>query len=264
MALTPDTKTQREDKAARRKAAEEETLLREVDDAVRQGDLEAFGKRYGLPLLALFVLVMAAFGGYLYWQNRQDASAAAESELMVSALDQIEAGNLQTGYDQLERLIAQSDGATRANAQLLQGGIAAEQGDSARAAEIFAGLADDGDAPEELRKVARIREVAVRYDQMKPADVVARLGDLAAPGEAFFGSAGELVAMAYLDQGKRAEAGALFAEIAKDEETPESLRSRARQMASMLGVDAIEDVDALLEEQGVGAEQPGEPAVAAN
>ena len=32
------------------------------------------------------------------------------------------------------------------------------------------------------------------------------------------------------------------------------MRSRARQMAGVLGVDAIEDVDALLEEQGVERE----------
>ena len=77
---------------------------------------------------------------------------------------------------------------------------------------------------------------------------------LAVPGKPFFASAGELVAHAYMDQGKNAEAGALFAQIAKDDDAPEGLRSRARQMAGVLGVDAIEDVDALLEEQGVDAQ----------
>ena len=72
------------------------------------------------------------------------------------------------------------------------------------------------------------------------ADIGATLKPLATPGNAVFASAGELVAHAYLDQGKRAEAGALFAQIAKDENSPESARSRARQMAGVLGVDAIE------------------------
>ena len=40
----------------------------------------------------------------------------------------------------------------------------------------------------------------------------------------------------------------MIGEIAKDEEVPESLRSRARQMAGLLGVDAIEDVDQVLDE----------------
>ena len=54
------------------------------------------------------------------------------------------------------------------------------------------------------------------------------------------------VAMAYLDQGNTAEAGALFAAIAKDKGTSETLRSRTRQMAGLLGVDAIDDVDTVL------------------
>ena len=102
--------------------------------------------------------------------------------------------------------------------------------------------------------LAQIRAVVARYDTMKPADVITKLKPLATPGNAYFGSAGELVAHAYLDQGKNAEAGALFAQIANDEKTPESLRSRARQMAGVLGVDAVKDVDALLKEQGVSSD----------
>ena len=90
--------------------------------------------------------------------------------------------------------------------------------------------------------LARVREVSVNFDTMKPADVIAQLKDLATPGNPFFGSAGELVAMAHLEAGNRAEAGKLFAAMSKDEALPETLRSRARQMAGLLGVDAIDDV----------------------
>jgi hypothetical protein len=57
--------------------------------------------------------------------------------------------------------------------------------------------------------------------------------------------------MAHLESGNRAEAGKLFAQIAKDEDLPETLRSRARQMAGLMGVDAIVDVKKLLEDEGV-------------
>ena len=90
--------------------------------------------------------------------------------------------------------------------------------------------------------------MTARYDKMKPADVVARLKPLAVPGNPWFGPAGEIVAMAYLDQGKSAEAGALFGAIAKDKDTPETLKSRSRQMAGLLGVDAIDDVDTVLKQ----------------
>ena len=94
---------------------------------------------------------------------------------------------------------------------------------------------------------------------MPPADVVARLQPLAVPGKPYFGSAGELLAMAYLEQGKNREAGALFASIAKDETQPEGLRSRTRQMAGVLGVDAIVDVDEVLDEMRSPEGAPAQP-----
>ena len=76
-------------------------------------------------------------------------------------------------------------------------------------------------------------------------------------------SVGELVAMAHLESGNTAEAGKLFAQIAKDEEQPETLRSRARQMAGLLGVDAIVDVKKLLEDEGVSSTGTGGAAATA-
>jgi hypothetical protein len=71
--------------------------------------------------------------------------------------------------------------------------------------------------------------------------VIDRLKPLAVPGKPWFGSAGELVAQAYLKQGKTEAAGALFGSIAKDKTVPDTLRRRARQLAGQLGVDAVED-----------------------
>ena len=94
--------------------------------------------------------------------------------------------------------------------------------------------------------------------------MVDRLKPLATPGNPWFGSAGELVAMAYLKQGKKDLAGPLFAAIAKDEDVPQSLRSRTRQLAGLLGYDAVVDVDKTMAELrdaegGAGAE-PAAPA----
>jgi hypothetical protein len=96
---------------------------------------------------------------------------------------------------------------------------------------------------------------------MTPEAVIARMKPLAKPGNPWFGSAGELLAAAYLKQGKKDLAGPLFAAIAKDESVPRSLRSRTRQMAGQLGYDAVSDVDQVLAEERRPA--PGAPAAAA-
>ena len=67
MALTPKKPAlTREEERARRKAAEDDALIREVDDAVRQGDLQSFGKKYGVPIAGAIVLLLVAFAGYLF------------------------------------------------------------------------------------------------------------------------------------------------------------------------------------------------------
>ena len=259
MALTPDRNPTDTDKRAQRAAAQEDVLLREVDDAVRQDQYAEFGRRFGRPLIALLVVVLAGFGAYLFWESRQEAAREKDSEALVSALDQIEAGNLDSGESALDPLLGEGSDAARAAAAMLKAGIALEQDQPRQAVELFEQVAADGDAPQALRDLATIRAVAAQYDSMQPAEVVARLKPLAAPGNPWFGSAGELVAMAYLEQGKTGEAGTLFAAIAKDDDVPETLQSRARQMSGLLGVDAIEDVDEVLEQQGVA---PGAPVPA--
>ena len=63
------------------------------------------------------------------------------------------------------------------------------------------------------------------------------LEPLAKPGEPWFGSAGEMTAMALAKQGKGREAGQLFAAIARDNTVPSSIRDRATQLAASFGVD---------------------------
>jgi len=253
VALTPKTPTEPADKREQQQAAQNEALLREVDDAFRQGQFADFARKYGRPLLSAAVLALAGFGGYLYWDSRRQAEMEAQSEQIVAALDQIDAGNFTTGTRLLDT-VAQSGGeGTAAVAKMLKAGVLLQQEKPADAARLFGEVAGDGDAPPELRNLATIRELSLTFDKVAPGEVINRLKPLAVPGNPWFGSAGELVAMAYLAEGKKDQAGTLFAAIAKDEETPASLRSRARQMAGMLGVDAIEDVDKLLEEQNQSA-----------
>lgn len=253
MALTPSKNKTPEQLKAEKAAAQDDILMREIDDAVRQDDYARFAKTYGTPILALLIVALLAFGGYLFWQSRQEAAMEASSENLVAALDQYDAGNLDSAAEQAAAVAADADGGTAATALMLQAGIALQNEKPQEAAELFGQVATSEDAPPALRDLALIREVAATYDRREPDEVIAKLKPLAVPGNAYFGSAGELVAMAYLEKGERQQAGTLFGEIAKDEDVPESLRSRARQMAGLLGIDAIEDVEKVLEQQGVPA-----------
>ncbi|MEE4453759.1 tetratricopeptide repeat protein [Novosphingobium resinovorum] len=238
MALPPDTSS-----AAARNAAQQDVFLREVDDAVRQDQLEGFMSRYGKPLIAVIVIALLAFAGWIYWDHRQTKAREERSEAYVQALDALQSENLDAAKGKLAPVAAAgSSDATVVSARLMLAGIALRQNRKADALKLYGEIAADGKAPQALRDLASVRAVAADFDAMKPEDVVSRLKPMAAPGNPWFGVAGELVGMAYLKQGKDDQAGPLFAAIAKDEGVEDGLRSRARQLAAVLGVDAVDDV----------------------
>lgn len=243
MALTPTTPPSQNDK---RQDAQQDALLREVDEAVRQDEFSQFGKKYGIPLITAVVLGLAAFGGGLWWYEQREGDLGRSSEALVLAIDDFAAGRADSADQALKSLAEGEGGGASVIATLTRAGIAVEQGRLDEALGIYTAVAADTGAPQLYRDFATLREVLLRYDQLKPAEVEARLKPLAEPGAAWFGSAGELLGHAYLDQGKQKEAGELFRTIATDSTVPESIRFRTRQMAGSMGVDAIEDVEETL------------------
>lgn len=230
--------------------------MREVDEAVRQDEVGDFARKYGWPLGIVFVLGLAAFGGFLFWQDSSEGELEGQSEQLVQAIDELEAGNSEIADGELA-VLAEGEGGVATMAAMLRAAIALEDERPADAVAIYDRIAADTELPAELRDLATIRSVSVQYDEMEPQEVLARVGPIAVPDNAYYGSAGELAAAAYLDQGQEDEAGALLVELARDETVPASIQDRARRLAGVLGFDAIDDVDATL------ADIAGEEAPAA-
>lgn len=263
MALPPETTT---DKAAARKDAEQDMFIREVDESLRQDEVAGFARKYGWPLGIGVVLALAAFGGFLLWQNHSEGKLEEGSEQLTAAIDELEAGNLDVADGELATIAAGDSEAAAAIATLLRGGIAMQQDKNAEAAALFTTVANNADLPAELRDLAAIRQMGAQFDEVDPQVVIDRLGPLAVPGNAYYGSAGELVAFAYLAQEKPGEAGPLLVAISKDENVPQSIRARTRQLAGLLGFDPIDDVEETMnelsggDEAAAGAAQPaGQP-----
>ena len=240
---------------------EDEVLIREIDEAVREDALYDFLRNHGVKLLGVILALIAALGGYMVWHHFAEQKLEQQSEALIAALDAADAGDFKGAADKVAPLLADGNSpGARTAARYIHAGAALESGDTAKASGLYKQIAADESAPPALRNLAKIRDVAINFDSMKPADVIAQLGPLAKEGSPWLGSAGELVAMAHLEAGNRAEAGKLFAAIAKDESQPETLRSRARQMAGLMGVDAVVDVDKLLKDQGVRSDGEGAEA----
>jgi hypothetical protein len=225
LVLTPDTPN--------------ESFLREVDENLRRDQARDFAKKYGWWLVAAVVLFLAAVGGWLYWQQYQQKQAEAQSEELTKIYAQIGAGQTKQAQQGLQGLESSGNSVVRTLALLTEAAVALDANDKATAVAKYNAVANDSHAPQPYRDVALIRSVGMQFDQMKPEDVISKLQPLTKPGEPWFGTAGELTAMAYIKQGNKAAAGKLFAAIAADNNAPPTLRSRSAQIAGTLGVDAV-------------------------
>lgn len=242
LALPPSEKPAAPSKAEERAAAQQDVFLREVDDALREDQLKTILNRYGKPIGAVIGVGLLALAGWLWWDNSAQQKAAEQSEKAIIALDKLEAGNVPAAQAELAALAKDGSDGSKTAAAMTLAAILVQQGKTDEGAKAFAAIAADEAAPQAYRDLATIREVALRFETLPPQQVIDRLKPLAVPGNAWFGSAGELVGMAYLKQGKPDQAGPLFAAIGKDEAMPNSLRSRMRQLAGQLGYDAGTDI----------------------
>ena len=215
-----------------------ESFVREVDENLRRDQLRDMAKSYGKWIVAAIILFLVAVGGYLLWKDRQAEKAMEQSEAMSAAIDKASAGDDKGASAALTPLAESSSDVVRASSQLARAALALRQNDRKTATDIYRQVAADEGLPQAYRDLAIVRGTMTEFDQIKPDEVIARLSPLAQTGKPFFGTAGEMVALAMLSKGDRNGAGQMFAKIAADRQVPDSIRARAVQFAGSLGVDA--------------------------
>ena len=215
-----------------------ETFIREVDENLRRSQAEEFFKRWGAWLVAGVLLLLIAAAAFLWWRQSQLDKARGHSEQLAGIIEDIGAGRSAGVEQRLDAIAAEGNEAYRASALMTKAALALQNGNRAAAVEGYRRVSDDADLLEQHRNGALVRLTALEFDALPPEQVISRLQGLAKPGSPWFGSAGELTAMAMLKQNRRAEAGRIFGAIAADRQVPQSLRGRAVQIAGTLGVDA--------------------------
>ena len=217
----------------------DDAFVREVDEEVRRDQLSHLWQRYGRWTLIAFGLFLVALAGTLYWRESRVEAAGLAGEKLVTALGHVDAGNPDAAKADLASLAESSNAGYATVARLTQAAIAARNADTETAVKLYGIIADDSGVAQPFRDLATIRKAMLQFDTVPSAKMAETLRPLAAPGSPWFGTAGELLAIAYLRDGKPALAGPLFAAIAKAETVPPSIRARTAQMASSLGFDPL-------------------------
>jgi hypothetical protein len=219
----------------------DEAFLREVDEEYRRDQAMSILRNYGRWILAAVVLALLALGGWLYWQHHSDRTAATQGEQYDAAMRLVEQNQIDKALPELGKVAAASGEGYAAMARIAEGNLLLQKNNAKGAAAKFAEVANNAKFEQPYRDLALIRQTVAEYDSLKPQVVIGRLKGLANPNSPWLGTAGELVAAAYLKAGNRAEAGRLYGQVAQGgEKVPQSIRQRAVQLAGVLGVDAID------------------------
>lgn len=214
----------------------EDVFVKEVDEELQKDQLLSLWQRFGKPVLAGIAAILLAWAGWLFWQDRQAQAHGLEGEKLTQIADTLAGGDNTTVVAELRKIIASDAKGFHSPAQMILGGIEQQKNNASAAAKTFGLVVADSEAPQVWRDLALIRQTAAEFDAIKPDVAIARLRPLAVSGKPWFGSAGEMIAIAYIRMNRPKEAGKMFADIAKDEKVPETIRNRSSEMANALGV----------------------------
>lgn len=213
--------------------AENDSLLREVDEAVRHDRLMALWRQYRMPVLAASIALIVATAGASLWDGYREQRAGKAMAQMTHAQAQYDAKEYEVAA---ESFAATADlalsGELKDLAGLWQGRALARAGKNDDAVARFEEVANRPQGSDPIwRDLACLRLVGL--DSNKAACLKSGASPLAAERD--------LVRAALLWQdGKTKEATALLTKLVNDPDTGEATRTRAQRYLSAVETHAAE------------------------
>jgi hypothetical protein len=213
--------------------APNDEFIREVDEEYRRDQVALIWKRYNGVIIGLAVLLVAAVGGWRFWQYTEQNRAQASAARYEEALRLSTAGNSDEAQKTLEGLVKDASGGY---ALLGRFRLAAEmgKGNAEEGAKAFEALATTADVPAVWQDLARLRAAMLRMDTAEPAALRQALEPLATPAGVWRHSARELLGLSGLKGGDMDYAGRWFDQMAADRETPPALRQRLQIYSALV------------------------------
>lgn len=208
----------------------DETILREVDQALAEDQTSQTLTKNLPAVLGAALLFVAGVGGWQLWSSQRAAASAKESAAFDEALKQAGA---EDGTKSLEA-IAAKPGAYAALAKMRLAGEHAAKNEREKALELYRAVYSGGAGSKRLKDMARIRASYLSLSDGRDA-VLKDLGDLETDKTALGFYARESIALAALKAGDYQSAEEMFRKAASAPEAPEPIRLRAGEFAALAG-----------------------------
>lgn len=212
----------------------DDSIFREVDEAIRQDRYKALWDKYGVYVLLAAILIVLTVAGYniwTWWQNKQASDAGVQ---FVNAL-QLEAdGKGVEAAAAFQELADSGPKGYRMLARFQLAAAMAKTGDRDGAVGAYDAIASDGSLDELLRGYAAVQAASLRVDEAGLDEMKQRLEALAAGDSPWKHSSRELLGLSAYRNGDNAEAERLFSQLLLDQTAPPNLKRRADVMMALL------------------------------
>lgn len=211
-----------------------DTFLREVDEELRREQLQKLWERYGMLVVGAAVLLLAAVGGYKWWESRRIAANEAAGARFEAASKLIADGKTEDGLKELGAIAQSGSAGYRTLARLQAAGASVKDGKSAQAIADLDALAKDAGIDPTFRDLAALQAAMLRVDGADWTEMENRLTPLMGEKAPWRSLAREALGLAAYKAGKLAEARKLFEEIVGDPSKPPTVGERAMLMLALL------------------------------
>lgn len=212
----------------------DDSFIREVNEDLRKEQAKALWDRYGPWAILVALIVVVGTAGWVAWDYWTETRANRSGDAFSQALQLANAGDREGALAALEALENDGFGAYPVLARLRAATLMAEGGDHQAAITAFDAVAGERAIPVAIRDMARLRAALLLVDHGSYSDVAARVEQLTTETNPLRHSAREALGLAAWNEGRMADAGALFDQILADETAPVNVRARAEIMSDLV------------------------------
>lgn len=213
---------------------ESDSFIQEVDESLRQDQVLAFFKRYGLYIGGVFVALLVGAAGWQWWQADQLSAGRRQSDAYVAAIEQAGAGNFDEAKTAFEQLSNEGPRTYRVMAQVQRAAILAREGDLDGALAGYDAAAERASDPV-LRDTIRLRAAYVAAETQDFAALQTRLQPLIESESRLSYLARELLAVEAWEAGEIDLARDTLENLSLAFDAPSSVQERARLALSVIG-----------------------------
>lgn len=217
-------------------ADEQDVLLREIDEDLKSERLAQIWNTYGNYAIVGALVLVLGVAGTKGWQNYSLSQRQADGERMAKATQLAEDGKTEDALAALQALSSDAGKGYSMLARFRAAALIGANGGAAKAAGMYAQLADDGAVDTLYRELAVVLGALQELEAgATGGKLVPRAAALAKGNGPWRFNAREVEALAALGGGDMKTAAGIFKELAEAAAAPAGVKARAAEMLKIAG-----------------------------